>query len=341
MDVAYDHVQEEALSPSEASSQQQQSEHTAANLNTDLQQAFQAVTASPWGSKLGGWFSQARQQGETIYKDLQKEAQGAQSQATQGWSTLREQVASRTRGMSLNAEPAPEPSVPGEEAVPVITTTRPADETGSEKEVAEAGERPESLPADIVKEAGTLVASLRMTATAKLKDLQRAEDAADEALLKFGTNVRNFLRDAVTVSAPTDGDASKPRGTDAVGNEVLFETQEPGTGKKVFHTTRLDAQLHAIHTTASSFTENPQGPQWEEWQESFDIDKQTDAIAQDLETYEELRCAMEKLVPEKVEYKLFWMRYYFLRKAIEEEERRRKEVLKGGFERCLLTQPHT
>ena len=38
---------------------------------------------------------------------------------------------------------------------------------------------------------------------------------------------------------------------------------------------------------------------------------------------------MEKLVPEKVEYKLFWTRYYFLRKAVEADERRRKEVLKG------------
>lgn len=91
-----------------------------------------------------------------------------------------------------------------------------------------------------------------------------------------------------------------------------------------------DAQLHAIHTTASSFTQDPsQGAEWDEWTKNFDIDKQTEAIAQDLEKYEELRRAMEKLVPEKVEYKLFWTRYYFLRKAVEADERRRKEVLKG------------
>ncbi|KAK0267016.1 hypothetical protein LTR48_003411 [Friedmanniomyces endolithicus] len=39
---------------------------------------------------------------------------------------------------------------------------------------------------------------------------------------------------------------------------------------------------------------------------------------------------MEKVVPEKVEYKVFWLRYYFLRKAIEKEERRRKGVIKGA-----------
>ena len=38
---------------------------------------------------------------------------------------------------------------------------------------------------------------------------------------------------------------------------------------------------------------------------------------------------MEKLVPEMVEYRLFWMRYYFLRRAVEEDERRRRELLKG------------
>ncbi|KAI6860698.1 BSD-domain-containing protein [Hortaea werneckii] len=330
MDVAYDHVQEESYSPANANDQSQKQANTSEppqTLNTEFQQAFQAVSASPWGSKLGGWFNQARKQGEAYLTDLQKEAQDAQGQAAQGWSKLQEEVTNRTRGLSLNAEPAPASGVPGEEAVPSIKTTEPE----KDKQSAEHPEKPESLPADIVKEAGSLVASLRTTAAAKLKDLQKAEDAADEALLKFGSNVRDFLRDAVVITAPTDADSSKPKGTDAAGNEVLFETTESGTGKKVFHTTRLDAQLHAIHTTASSFTQDPsQGAEWDEWTNSFDIDKQTDAIAQDLEKYEELRLAMEKLVPEKVEYKLFWTRYYFLRKAVEADERRRKEVLKGA-----------
>lgn len=326
MDVAYDHVQEESFSPADEKRQKEQANQTSQNLNTEFQQAFQAVSASPWGSRLGGWFNQARKQGEAYLTDLQKEAQDVQGQATQGWSKLQEEVANRTRGMSLNAEPGPSSGVPGEEAVPNIKTTS-AEQVEAEK--SEHPDKPESLPADIVKEAGTLVASLRTTAAAKLKDLQKAEDAADEALLKFGTNVRNFLREAVVISAPTDADSSKPKGTDAAGNEVLFETTEAATGKKVFHSTRLDAQLHAIHTTAASFTEDPQGSEWEAWKKEFDIDKQTDAIATDLEKYEELRRAMEKLVPEKVEYKAFWMRYYFLRKAIEEDEKKRKEILKG------------
>lgn len=328
MDVAYDHVQEEALSPSEQHEQRQQSETP--NLNTEIQDAYQAVSSSPWAAKLGGWFSSARKQGESLYQDLQKDAQDVQEQATKGFSSLREQVASRTRGLSFNAEPGPDAQVPGEEAVPRDNKTA----TNAAQDEAEAlktqAEQPESLPADIVKEAGSLVASFRSTAASKLRDLAKAEDAADEALLKFGTNVRNFLRDAVIVSAPTDADASKPRGTDAAGNEVLFETLEPGTGKKVFHSTRLDAQLHAIHTTAYSFLGDPHGKEWQQWSDDFDVEAQTGAIAKDLDKYEELRRAMEKLVPEKVDYRTFWARYYFLRKAIEEEERRRREVLKGS-----------
>lgn len=339
MDVAYDHIQEEALSlststntrptASSSSTDAATNEATAQSpdLNTEFQQAFKAVQSSPWGTAIGGWFSTARKQGETFYQDLQKEASDAQEQATKGFSSLREQVAQRTRGMSLGGGEGAglEQTVPGEEAVPVAA----AAEKEKEKERGDAEDtdgKPESLPADIVKEAGSLVASLRLTAASKLKDLQRAEDAADEALLKFGTNVRDFLRDAVVITAPAEGSQG---GKDS---EVLFETSEPGTGKKVFHSTRLDAQLHAIHTTATSFTVDPaEGEAWEVWTAGFDVDNKTQEIAADLEKYEELRRAMEKLVPEKVEYKTFWTRYYFLRSAVEEDERKRREVLKGAF----------
>lgn len=305
MDVAYDHIQSEALpahhEPSPNTSSSPSSSEPQPTLNAEFQQAFKAVSSSPWGAKLGGWFGEAKKQGQAFYSDLQKEAAEAQSNAGKGLEHLVE----RTKGVSSGAGGAQ-----------------------GEAEVEEAVERPESLPADIVKEAGTLVASFRQTAAAKLRDLQKAEDAADEALLKFGANVRNFLRDAVVISAPEE-ESVAVREKGGAESEVLFETTEQGTGRKVFHTTRFDAQLHAIHTTAGSFTGDPQGDEWETWQDGFDIDEQTGAIAKDLEKHEELRRAMEKLVPEKVEYKTFWTRYYFLRKAIEEDERRRKEVLKG------------
>jgi len=154
-----------------------------------------------------------------------------------------------------------------------------------------------------------------------LKDVQKAEDAADEALLKFGSNLRDFLRDAVTVTSPPGSDKNE--------TEVLFETND-AEGKRIFHSSRFDAQLHVIHTTAASFTKDAaEGEEWEKWKQSFDVEKNTERIAEDLDKYEELRRAMGRLVPEKVDYSSFWRRYYFLRTAIEEEEKKRKEVLKG------------
>ncbi|KAK5166954.1 uncharacterized protein LTR77_007683 [Saxophila tyrrhenica] len=328
MDI-YDHIEESALSPSDdkpSTNSTDPSSQPPNLLRNDLESAIRTVQSSQWGSTLNSWFSTARQQGTSFYADLQKEATEAQEQATKGFSSLKDQVAQRTRGLSLNAQPAPEGAVPGEEGVPLVKVASGAEESAAAE--AQALEKEgESLPADIVKEAGTLVASLRSTAASRLKDLQKAEDAADEALLKFGTNVRNFLRDAVTISAPEEGE----KGDDGVKKEVLFETSEPGTGKKIFHSTRLDAQLHAIHTTPASFTQDPaEGEQWEQRKEGFDIEMKTEEVARDLERYEELRRAMEKLVPEMVDYKTFWMRYYFLRSAVEEEERRRREVLKGA-----------
>ena len=184
-------------------------------------------------------------------------------------------------------------------------------------------DRPESLTADIVKEAQGIVSLFRSNATKRLKELQKAEDAADEALLKFGSNIRNFLSDAVSIAPPASGSQAERDGA------VLFESKD-SSGKKVVHATRFDAQLHVIHSSLDSFLKDPASPQWEAWKKSFDAEKKTDAIAKDLEKHEELRSAMEKCVPEKVDYKSFWCRYYFLRHVIESEEQRRREMLKGA-----------
>lgn len=57
MDLAYDHIQEEAFrrdtpKPGEQSSEQPQS----ASLNDEIQDAYKAFSASPWGAKIGGFF---------------------------------------------------------------------------------------------------------------------------------------------------------------------------------------------------------------------------------------------------------------------------------------------
>ena len=54
MDLAYDHIQEEALSPEDAKNKQEKQPET--TLNADFQEAYKAISSSPWGAKLGGFF---------------------------------------------------------------------------------------------------------------------------------------------------------------------------------------------------------------------------------------------------------------------------------------------
>lgn len=165
----------------------------------------------------------------------------------------------------------------------------------------------------------TYLSRLRSEAAKRLKDLQRAEDAADEALLKFGGNVRDFLRDAIQVAPPTEGGET---------SEVLFESKD-ASGKRVIHTSRFDAQLHVIHTSTESFGKDPDGEEYNKFTAEFDVEQKTADIASDLEKYPELRTTMEKLVPDQISYADFWKRYYFLRRGIEDAESRRKDLLKG------------
>lgn len=53
MDLAYDHIQESALAPDQTASTEKAEPST---LNTDFQEAYKAISSSPWGSKLGGFF---------------------------------------------------------------------------------------------------------------------------------------------------------------------------------------------------------------------------------------------------------------------------------------------
>jgi hypothetical protein len=55
MDLAYDHIQEEALSPEEPSDKQEKKPETT-TLNSDFQDAYKAISSSPWGARLGGFF---------------------------------------------------------------------------------------------------------------------------------------------------------------------------------------------------------------------------------------------------------------------------------------------
>lgn len=173
-----------------------------------------------------------------------------------------------------------------------------------------------------IKENESLIARLKAEGAKRLKDIQQAEDAADEALLKFGANLRDFLKEAVSITPAT--------GDEQGNNTVLFESKD-ASGKRVIHTSRYDAQLHVIHTTTDSFTKDPTSTEFASWGQDFDAEKKTEDISSDLAKYPELRASMEKLVPDQVPYADFWKRYYFLRHSIETAEARRRDLLKGTY----------
>lgn len=308
MDVAYDHIQEEVISPDEAIKKEGEKQRQG-TLNTEFQEAYKSFSASPWGARLGGFFSDAKKQSETYYEGARQEASKARGEALKGFADLKTTLVSRARSISTGQISPTSPAVEG-------TSKDPNEDISSTNT---AKERSES---EVLRESEGLISRFRTEATKRLKEIEKAEDAADEALLKFGTNIRNFLRDAVSVAPPSEGNNKEGR------RELLFESKDQD-GKRVIHTTRFDAQLHAIHSSFDSFAQDPVSPEFEKWKGKFDVEKKTDAIAADLEKYEELRRTMEKLVPEKVEYAQFWARYYFLRMIVETEEQRRRDMLKG------------
>lgn len=59
MDVAYDHIQENSYPKGDEEEKQEtgpQQKAEQPTLNEDFQEAYKAFSASPWGSRIGGFF---------------------------------------------------------------------------------------------------------------------------------------------------------------------------------------------------------------------------------------------------------------------------------------------
>jgi hypothetical protein len=305
MDIAYDHIQEEAFSNKEETSTDSKSQEPNVNLNDELQETFRAFSASPWGSRIGGLWDNVRKQGETYYEGARQEYAAASEEAVKGFSDLKETIVDRTKGLSLSTATL---TGSGEGQIDETTTPKAsADGESQEKGAEGAGASGESF-----------ISRFKAEAARRLKEIEKAEEAADEAIMRFGMNISQKLREAVSIVPPETDESGK----------LLFESKD-AEGKRVIHATRFEAQLHVIHSNLESFTKDPVSDEWPAFKKEFNVESKTDEIAADLEKYPELRSAMEKLVPEQVEYAEFWVRYYFLRLVVETEEKKRKELLKG------------
>lgn len=311
MDFPYDHIQEEILSANDPSKKEgSQNESSSSNaqqpnvdLNTELQETFRAFSASPWGMRIGGMWNNVRQQGESYYEGARQEYSAASEEAVKGFSDLKETIVGRTRGLSLSTGLTSSESAGNDKDEASTPTASKAGDAQNQDNKTDGGEG--------------LLSRFKTEAAKRLKELEKAEEAADEAILRFGMNVRQKLQDAVSVVPPETGES-----------KLLFESKD-ADGKRAIHATRFEAQLHVIHSNLDNFVKDPDSDKWPAFKEEFNVDAKTSEIASDLEKYPELRSAMESLVPEKVEYAQFWSRYYFLRFVIETEEQKRKELLKG------------
>jgi hypothetical protein len=212
MDLAYDHIAEKSYSGDRAQTPTppKETDETSPpvdaptspkreSLQTEFQETFRAFSASPWGAKLGGLWGNVQKQSQTYIETARKEAEAARGEALKGLTDLREGLAKQTRSLSLGEEQAKEKSTT--DGTTTDATPRNADAAISENE--------------------SFIARFRSEAAKRLKDIEKAEDAADEALLRFGTNVRNFLKEAVTV---VPAEEERP-GT--VKPTVLFDSSKP------------------------------------------------------------------------------------------------------------------
>jgi len=84
MDLAYDHIQEEAFPEEPSKKEEKQPETT---LNSDFQEAYKAISSSPWGARLGGFFGSVVKQGESVYKEAQQELSAVGEEATKGFTS--------------------------------------------------------------------------------------------------------------------------------------------------------------------------------------------------------------------------------------------------------------
>lgn len=313
-------------------------DRAAERLETGIESAFsklstraaQAQTAfasanknSRWAPALGGLWSKAKQQASVALEEAGKDLKAVRSEVGDLWG-------SATTSSDVEKYKLDE-STSGKRATTDVKKTDSA--SSSSDALASSLETITAAPTD-GKPKGTKNMLAMLTKKAQLyideldKDLEVVENTAGSYLAQFTTDVSAYLKEAVSVAPPllSSGGASRDGG--AAGEpEVLFNV--PEDIRNQIYSTRLDAQLHALHTSPEPYLEPrpTDDPAFAPFAGQFDIANQTDQIAADLDKYPLLRTLMERLVPNEVAYDEFWLRYYFMREMITSQEEKRKALL--------------
>lgn len=156
------------------------------------------------------------------------------------------------------------------------------------------------------------------------RELAGIEDKAAGYLGETGSTVKNLLQSAVRVDAPRKS-FDENEGEDA-STDVLFNV--PDDIRNDIYSTRLGAQLHALHTSEAPFidVDTSRDEEYQKFKNNFNVEESSERIANDLKEHAKLQNLMDKLVPTQVSYADFWTKYYYMREKIDQQEAKRKNV---------------
>lgn len=295
--------------------------------------AASAASATSWGSTLGGFWSKAKKQGEAAIKVAVKEFEETKLEFTE----LKNEIDEILKGDEVKKVNQASPEINSVASEPKEKeVTEEATDLSRSTETLKA--RPSSEGETAKPKAQGMLSLLANKAQQYIddldKDLEKLENKAGETLLQMGTGFQGYIKDAITITGPSKtgdtGANSDAFNSEFGSSEVLFSV--PEDIRKQIYSTRLDAQLHALHTTKEPFLVNDTASVdtgYAEFVKSFDVDAHTETIAKDLDKYPQLRTLMESLVPDSVAYNEFWTRYYFMRSEISDQEEKRKALLQS------------
>lgn len=158
--------------------------------------------------------------------------------------------------------------------------------------------------------------SISNQANKALDTLDSKLEGIEEQAGKFVNLFTSFFSSMVKIDTPTSPEVKEP--------EMLFSTS--AVSSAAYGSTRYDTDLFKMHTNESRFLESSTDES--EKLKQFDVESKTAEIASLLKKYPDtLEKLMNRIVPVKIAYNVFWYRYFKMESDLKESEQKRKQLL--------------
>ncbi|KAJ2549553.1 hypothetical protein EV175_004404 [Coemansia sp. RSA 1933] len=156
--------------------------------------------------------------------------------------------------------------------------------------------------------------------------LRQRQEKAKRLVGKLGTDLEDLLRDAIVIEAPGSSSTEEQR---TAARKIIYD--------------RRMAQLAAIQESEDTYLVDPEATESDKANSSLSDDFATFSKDFDLASRQEENAAAEllkdnpamaeihkKLVPELIEDRVFWTRYFFHAWLVDQEETRRKKLVEAA-----------